>query len=337
MDGSHANEPFSGMLLRHRGRTGLIQRDFAARAGVSRRSVQDWESGVNYPTADRLQAIIRVLLESDGLSVGRETAEAEELWAAAEREAPRMHTPFDDKWFAALLAARLSQTSEPLTSTFQAAPAAEPRPGAVAHAEDWGEAPDTTGFVGRSNELGLLRQWVLEEGCRLVAIVGMGGIGKTILAARVASAMAPRFERVYWRSLRDAPLLVDLLAGAIGFLSDQQSVPPAAESERIAMLLQLARERRCLLVLDNSETLYETGDRDGSYRSGMAGYGRLFQTLGEASHQSCLLLTSREAPLELALLGAAVRTFELGGLDVEEAQVLLAPSDWAGPSRSGLS
>lgn len=48
MDASHAPESFRGMLLRHGGRTGLVQRDFAARAGVSHRSVQDWESGVNY-------------------------------------------------------------------------------------------------------------------------------------------------------------------------------------------------------------------------------------------------------------------------------------------------
>ena len=55
MDTSHAHQLFRGLLLRHRGRTGLIQRDLAARAGVSLRSVQDWESGVNYPTAERLR------------------------------------------------------------------------------------------------------------------------------------------------------------------------------------------------------------------------------------------------------------------------------------------
>src|SRR5207237_2571359 len=107
MDASDGPESFRGMLLRHRGRTGLIQRDLATRAGVSRNAVQDWESGVNYPTAERLQAVIRVLLESGGLSAGREAAEAHELWAAAEREAPRMHTPFDDQWFEGLLAAHL--------------------------------------------------------------------------------------------------------------------------------------------------------------------------------------------------------------------------------------
>src|SRR5207253_2727958 len=146
---------------------------------------------------------------------------------------------------------------------------------------------------------------------RLVAILGMGGIGKTSLATRLAQEVAPDFECVYWRSLRDAPPVSDWLAGAIGFLSDQQVVPAVAESERLTALLQLLRERRCLLVLDNSETLFEPGQREGRYRTGMAGYGRLLQAVGEAAHQSCVVQTSREAPPELAVLaGDAIRRFE---------------------------
>ncbi|HTD79384.1 MAG TPA: NACHT domain-containing protein, partial [Chloroflexota bacterium] len=249
-----------------------------------------------------------------GLTLGREAAEARDLWAAAEREAPRMHTPFDEAWFARLLAARAA-------------------PPSVERAQDWGEAPDTLGFVGRADELALLRHWVLDERCRLVAILGMGGIGKTSLAARLAQEVAPTFECVYWRSLRDAPPVSEWLAGAIGFLSDQQVVPPAAESERITALLQLLRQRRCLLVLDNSETLFEPGQREGRYRTGMAGYGRLLQAVAEGRHQSCLVLTSREAPPELVVLSGAVRTLELSGLGTDEAQVLLAAKQLDGTSQ----
>ena len=220
MDTSHEPESFRGLLLRHRGRTGLIQRDLAARAGISRRAVQDWEAGLNYPTAERLKALIQVLVEAGGLTVEREASEARALWAAAEREAPRMRTPFDEEWFATLLAT----------------PAA---PASVERAQDWGVAPDTTGFVGRGDELAQLRRWVLDDRCRLVAILGMGGIGKTSLAARLATDVAPSFERVHWRSLRDAPPVSEWLAGAIGFLSDQQLVPPPSESERISALLQV--------------------------------------------------------------------------------------------------
>jgi transcriptional regulator with XRE-family HTH domain len=85
-------ESFAGLLLRHRGRTGLTQRELALRVGTSRRTVQDWEAVVNYPTPDRLQALIAALLGSGGLTVGREAVEAHELWAAVMRESPRMRT-----------------------------------------------------------------------------------------------------------------------------------------------------------------------------------------------------------------------------------------------------
>jgi len=101
---SRAPESFRSLLLRHRGRTGLIQRDLAARAGVSLRSVQDWEAGVTLPRAERLQGLVRALLEAGGFTPGQESSEARELWTAAAREAPRMHSPFDEEWFAGLLA-----------------------------------------------------------------------------------------------------------------------------------------------------------------------------------------------------------------------------------------
>src|SRR5437762_13467581 len=90
-----AGQPFQGLLLLHRGRTGLTQRQLAGRVGVSARSVQDWESGVNHPSAERLRALIRALLEGDGLMPGHERGDAEALWAAVERASPRMRTPFD--------------------------------------------------------------------------------------------------------------------------------------------------------------------------------------------------------------------------------------------------
>ena len=103
MDGSQAAESFRDLLLRYRGRTRLTQRELAQRLGVHPRSVQDWEAGVNHPGAERLQALIAVLLEAGGLSVGHEADEAEALWAAVERDSVRMHTPFDRVWFARLV------------------------------------------------------------------------------------------------------------------------------------------------------------------------------------------------------------------------------------------
>src|SRR5207247_1350659 len=82
--------------------------------------------------------------------------------------------------------------------------------------------------------------------------------------------------------------------------------------------LSRLQARRCLLVLDNLETLLESGDRAGNYLPGYEGYGRLIQRLAESAHQSCVLVTSREKPKEIEPLEGVrspVRTLRLGGVD----------------------
>jgi len=330
-------ESFSGLLLQHRGRTALTQRDVAARMGTSERSVQDWEAGVYLPGAQNLKSLIVVLLAAGGFTVGFETVEGRDLWAAVLRESPRMHTPFDELWLAGLLATREAQpdttrATEPIALA-PGLPSAKAGP--VEHRQDWGEAPDVLRFVGRTEELATLRDWVLQLRCRLLVVRGTGGVGKTTLAARLAQDVAPTFETVYWRSLRDAPSINEWLGGAIAFLSDQAAVPPEGEAARLPALLQLLRSRRSLLVLDNFETLLEPVQREGRYRDGFAVYGRLLQAIGEAGHQSCLVVTSREAPPELAVLnGDAVCTLELRGLGVPEGQALLADKHLSGSSEN---
>ena len=93
MHTSQAPQSFRDLLLRLRGRTGLTQGQLAQRLGVSRRSVQDWEAGVNHPTAQRLQALITTLLEAGALTAGRELAEAKHMWDAVLSESPRMRIP----------------------------------------------------------------------------------------------------------------------------------------------------------------------------------------------------------------------------------------------------
>jgi WD40 repeat protein/transcriptional regulator with XRE-family HTH domain len=318
-------EPFSNLLLRYRGRAHLTQRELASRVGVGYRSVQDWEAGNNYPSAERLHSLTTALLDANAFTRGHEVDEARVLWDSVADATPRMRVRFDSQWFSGLLQYGTAASARtPAPSDVAAHPASERH-------EDWGEAPDTTGFVGRSDDLGIVRDWVLDERCRLVCVLGMGGIGKTMLVAQVSLSVARNFERLYWRSLRDAPPLSDWLEAAIGFLSDQQLVPPGTESERLVALIQLLRDRRCLVVLDNCEALLEPGREEGPYREDMVGYGRLIHSLGAAAHQSCIVLTSREAPPELAALGGdAVRTYRLAGLAPKEAQILLAPSQLEG-------
>ena len=193
---------------------------------------------------------------------------------------------------------------------------------------DWGEKPDTALFFGRTEELATLNQWVQGDRCRLITLLGLGGIGKTSLAAKLSNQIYDRFDYVIWRSLREAPPLDEILVRLIQFLSDQQETEinlPTRLGERIIRLLHYLREHRCLVVLDNLESILQA-ETAGHYRDGYEGYGELIQRIGRTEHQSCLLLTSRECPRELAPLAGdltPVRLWSVGSIDTEAGREIL--------------
>src|SRR6266446_1604426 len=102
---------------------------------------------------------------------------------------------------------------------------------------------------------------------------------------------------------------------------------------RLSLLLDCMRNTRVLLVLDNLETLLEEGQNTGHIRPGYEGYNQLLRRIAETEHQSCLLLTSREKPIDLVALEgsrAAVRSLRLAWLDLNACQHLLAEKDVVG-------
>ncbi|MCG8365818.1 MAG: NB-ARC domain-containing protein, partial [Pseudanabaenales cyanobacterium] len=177
--------------------------------------------------------------------------------------------------------------------------------------QDWGEAIDVSVFYGRAEELTTLKRWILSDHCRLVGVLGMGGIGKTALSVKLGEQIQEQFESVIWRSLRNAPTLETLLNELVPFLSQQQET----EAQK-GKLLQCLRNSRCLVILDNLEAILQAGEQAGQYRPGYEEYGELLRLVGETAHQSCLLFTSREKPAELATfegIELSVRSLQLSG------------------------
>jgi len=319
-------ESFRGLVLRLRGRIGLTQRELAARVGVHVTSIQTWEAGTSYPGLASLKALIAVGVQAGGFTAGREREEAQAVWAAALRDAPRFRTPFDRVWFDQIAAGRQEPVQGDVPSKEIATTASRIAAGGRGRLS-WDGAPDVVGFVGRVGEREALGQWVLDGRSRVVAVLGLGGIGKTLLATRVARDLAPAFDHVFWRSLRDAPAPEDWLAEASSFLAPDDHRPPQSEFGQVRRLLELLRDARCLLVLDNFETVLQPGGSAGDYRPGYERYGTLLRQVAEAPHQSCMVVTSREEPSELGPLRGErgpVRIAVLAGLPVEDGRALLS-------------
>src|SRR5713226_666922 len=323
---------FGRVMLTLRTRLGLTQTALAGILGVRRRAVIDWEGGLTYPKADHLKQFVVLAIERRAWPFGREAEEARALWQAAHQK-----VLLDEAWFGGLLS---HLQAPPASQSGEETSATAPPPDALASPSrggprvDWGDALAVTTFYGREWELNLLSEWVVQERCRVVSVLGLGGIGKSTLATKVMHRVAEHFEVVIWRSLRDVPTGETLLDDCLQVLAPQalRDVSASLES-RQGLLLECLRSSRVLLVYDNLESFLEEGQDTGHMRAGYEGFARVLRRIAQTEHQSCLLLTSREKPIDLVPLEgsrAPVRTLRLARLDADSCRQLLAEKDVAG-------
>src|SRR5205807_4793833 len=193
---------------------------------------------------------------------------------------------------------------------------------------------DVPSFYGRERELATLAQWVVQERCRVVSVLGLGGIGKSALVTSAMRRMAVHFQVVLFHSLRDAPACQTLVEECLKVLAPQPLNLALADLEqRLGLLLEHLREQRVLLVLDNLESLLLEGEVRGHLRPGYEGYARLLRSVAQTAHQSGLLLTSREKPAALRALEGPktpVRSLRLLGLEATACEQLLAEHELVG-------
>jgi predicted ATPase/DNA-binding XRE family transcriptional regulator len=154
-------------------------------------------------------------------------------------------------------------------------------------------------FVGRDHELEQLAQLLARPDCRLLTLIGLGGVGKTSLALQVAQAQADMFADgiavVPFASVASGALVGAAVAAALGM-----SVYDTGDLQ--AQLISYLRPRRLLLVLDNCEHLLaEPGLHD------------LVTALLTQTQKLTILAASRE------VLGSPGEwVVELGGLDTTD-------------------
>ncbi len=271
----------------------------------------------------QVEQLRKVLHEAMGV------APAEETLALARQIA---NGEFDN---VAALQVNMARSQSPPLVTPSVPPQVTPSP-----ALDLDDVPDLGPFFGRTNEYQQLTQWLLHDRCKVVAILGIGGLGKTTLAAQAVRRMVMHekgasFDAVFWRSLVNAPAVTELLSPLLQSLSAQQLTQmPESVDEQLRLLFRYLRDRRVLLILDNVESILAPGDA-GAYRPGFEHYGQLILQMATLEHQSHLLLTSRERPREYERLERdrySVQTLQLGGLDDQTGRQLLLQRGLLGES-----
>ncbi len=135
-----------------------------------------------------------------------------------------------------------------------------------------------TPFVGREKEVAQVLALLDNPACRLLTLVGPGGIGKTRLALQAAAEKVEDFlHGVYFvplAALTGPEFLVSAIADALRF-----SFYSAGEPQ--GQLFNYLREKKVLLVLDNFEHL-------------VAGAGLVAELL-QAAPEVKVMVTSREA------------------------------------------
>ena len=167
----------------------------------------------------------------------------------------------------------------------------------------------------------------LENGCRILALTGITGIGKTALAERLVVEVSGNGVPFHRLNFDDRGQGRDFLSGALALLpklgetvtTEDQKDPQNA----LKHLLQILRSTQFLIQIDSMEMLLQGDEQTGWNAFSDALWVDFFQQLlaGETC-QSQLLLTSQALPEELEIVGSNYSRYwhdqNLGGLSEAE-------------------
>ncbi|MEH2451437.1 tetratricopeptide repeat protein, partial [Nostoc sp.] len=164
-------------------------------------------------------------------------------------------------------------------------------------------------WQGRTAEIAQVQQWLTDENTFLIGIEGIGGTGKSMLAAKIYDEIAD-FPKRFWADVSYGAGFSDL---ARQVLTEFGFPVPEQEAQLVEALVRCLRSGQFLLIIDNLESLLQPDRQWGSLF-----YGDFFQAWVEHGGNSKVLVTTRERP--------ELKGFEwlpLKGLRVGEGVALL--------------
>ena len=220
----------------------------------SRYTTEEWTSAVlHVPGAEegrlvpvrveevstaQVPAALRTLIYRDLFGMGEDQARRVLLDAAAGPRRPDSEPMFPDSG--------TSGNWSKLGDTGPRLPESIPR--------IWNLPARNPAFTGRDGLLVAVREALLTEDRAVVrALHGMGGVGKTQLAAEYAYRFAGTYDLAWWVNAEQAGLIGEQIA-ALGMTLGCVEAGAETEAVRAAVLAELRVRERWLLIFDNAQT-----------------------------------------------------------------------------------
>jgi transcriptional regulator with XRE-family HTH domain len=211
---------FGGLLRQLRDEANLTQQELAEAAGLSSRAVSDLERGINRTARKDTALLLAAALGMTGSAAG--------LFAAAARG----RTPAADVLTALRGSGRRLAEIMPRV---------------------WNIPARNPAFTGRDELLAAVQERLLTGHAAVVqALYGMGGVGKTQLAAEYAHRFARSYDLTWWINADQDALIGDQVA-SLGLALGCVPAGAGSEAVRAAVLAELRQRGRWLLIFDNAE------------------------------------------------------------------------------------
>lgn len=186
-----------------------------------------------------------------------------------------------------------------------------------------GELPKIKYFYGRKDEINYFKKQITLFKERCIVFTGVGGIGKSFLAARLVEeilcdSLNSRYKCLIWKTINHS-LSIDELVIELNKTFDIE-VNDNSFLDNISLLSKQLHLHHCLIVIDGFEKLLLAGDFEKRLQ-----YEKFLLKLTEGNHQSCIIITSQLPLKEFASVTTKlpIRSFKVEGLDVNTAMQML--------------
>ncbi|OBQ14685.1 MAG: transcriptional regulator [Anabaena sp. LE011-02] len=167
-------------------------------------------------------------------------------------------------------------------------------------------------WQGRTEEIANLKLWLNNQNISLIGIEGIGGTGKSMLAAKIyEDETITGFRKRFWADVGYGAIFTDV---ATQVLQKFGYRVPNQETELLQALVKCLQSDEYLLIIDNLESLLQTNGIWGSLF-----YEDFFKTWVECGGKSTIIVTSRERPE----LPKRWQWLPLTGLKIEDGVALL--------------